>query len=122
MDNYKEVKNYIHNELKISKDDIQALIQSEIKNQISALLLDQSFVDSMIRTHISQLLKDKNYDNPRYRTITDINSFIYDGLITELGRVVHDNIKIKVGLKTDNLEFTPLDDCNKSNNFFDNIY
>lgn len=118
MDNYKEIKNYIHNELKISKDDIQALIQSEIKKQISALLLDQRFVDSMIRTHISQLLKDKNYDNPRYRIVSDINSFIYDGLIKELGRVVHDNIKIKVGLKTDNLKFTPLDSCKDGDSFF----
>lgn len=109
MDHYKEVKNYIHNDLKISKEDIQNLIQDEIKKQVSELLKDTSFVQSMIYNHISSLLKDKNYSNPRYRTITDINSFIYDGLIQELGRVVHDNIKIKVGLKTDNLEVENID-------------
>ena len=47
-----------------------------------------------------------------------VNSFIYDGLIKELGRVVHDNIKIKVGLKTDNLKFTPLDSCKDGDSFF----
>lgn len=109
MDHYKEVKNYIHNDLKISKEDIQNLIQSEVERQISLLLLDTSFVHSMIYNHISSLLKDKNYNNPRYRTITDINSFIYDGLIEELGRVVHDNIKIKVELKPDNLEIKNID-------------
>lgn len=104
MNNYKEIKNYIHNELKMSKEDIQKIIQKEIKDQISALLNDSSFIESMINNHITALLKDKNYNNPRYRTITDINSMIYDGLIDELGKVVHDNIKIKIGLKTDNLE------------------
>lgn len=109
MDNYKEVKNYIHNDLKISKQDIQDLIQNEIRTQISELLKDTSFIQSMIYNHISSILKDKNYNNPRYRTITDINSFIYDGLIDELGKVVHDNIKIKVGLKKDNLEIENID-------------
>lgn len=104
MDNYKEIKNYIHNELKITKEDIQKIIQEEVKKQISSLLNDSNFVENMIYYHISNLLSKGNYKNPRYQRITDINSFIYDGLMDELGKTVHNNIKIKVGLKTDNLE------------------
>lgn len=104
MKDYKNMKNYIHNDLKITKEDIEILIQKEIKNQISDLLKDESFVQNMIHNHIIAILKDKNYNNPSYRIITDINSMIYDGLIEELGKVVHDNIKIKVGLKRNNLE------------------
>ena len=104
MDNYKEIKNYIHNDLNITKEDIQEIIQKEVKNQISKLLKDSNFVESMILNHIKMLLQDKNYNNPHYKIITDINGFIYDELISELGKVVHDNIKIRVELKKDNLE------------------
>jgi hypothetical protein len=76
MDNYKEVKNYIHNDLKITKENIQEMIQKEIKSQISDLLNDSSFVQNMIHNHITTILKYENYNNPRYRTITDINSMI----------------------------------------------
>lgn len=104
MKNYNEVKNYIHNELNITKEDIKKLVEKEVINQVSILMNDSDYIHTLIKNHIIQLVNDKNYNNPRYRTITDINAFIYDGLIEELGKTVHDNIKIKVGLKSDNLE------------------
>lgn len=104
MDNYKEVKNYIHNDLKITKEDIQEIIRKEVLNQVTALVKDSSFIHEMIFDHIKHIFRKEEYKQPYYKTITDINSMIYDGLIDELGKVVHDNIKIRVGLKTDNLE------------------
>lgn len=110
MDNYKEVKNYIHNDLGITKEDINNIIVKTVKDEVSKLLKDESFVSSMMKNHIIGLLKDKEYKNPRYRTITDINSFLYDNVLNELCKTVHDNIKIKVGLKTDNINLEQTSD------------
>ena len=104
MDNYKEIKNYIHNDLKITKEDINKIIETTIEKQISILLKDESFINTIVSNHINYLFRHGEYKKPYYDRISDINEFIYNGLIDELGKVVHDNIKIKVGLKTDNLE------------------
>lgn len=113
MNNYKEVKNYIHNDLGITKEDINKIIIDTVKDEVAKLLKDESFVSSMMKNHIISLLKDKEYKNPRYRTITDINSFLYDNVLEELCRTVHNNIKIKVGLKTDNIDLEQI--SNNSN-------
>jgi hypothetical protein len=104
MDNYKEVKNYIHNDLKITKEDIQEIIQKEVKNQVTALVKDSYFIHELIGSHVKQIFRKEEYKKPYFTIISDINEYIYRGLIDELGKVVHDNVKIKVGLKTDNLE------------------
>ena len=108
MINYKEVKNYIHNDLNITKNDINNLIIDIVKIEVAKLLKDESFINSMMKNHIISLLKDNEYKNPRYKTITDINKFLYDNVLEELCKTVHDNIKIKVGLKRDNLEISNL--------------
>ena len=63
----------------------------------------------MMKNHIISLLKGNEYKNPSYKTITDINKFLYDNVLEELCKTVHDNIKIKVGLKRDNLEISNLE-------------
>ena len=104
MDNYKEVKNYIHNDLKITKKDIQKIIQDIVKEQVTVLVKDSSFIHEMIFDHIKHVFRKEEYKAPYHKLITDINSYIYDETIHEIARRVHDDIKIKVGLKTDKLE------------------
>lgn len=69
---------------------------------------DESFINIIVANHINYLFRNGEYKKPYYDLISNVNEFIYKGLIDELGQVVYDNIKIRVGLKTDNLEIENL--------------
>ncbi|MDF2879612.1 MAG: hypothetical protein K0R54_169 [Clostridiaceae bacterium] len=53
---YKMLKNYIHNECKITKEDIQNLIKTEIQNQINSLEVQKKIksmnIEEMIKKEV----------------------------------------------------------------------
>lgn len=103
MDNYKEVKNHIHNTLKITKDDIQDTIQKTVVDEIHKLMEDSSFINELVRYQVKNILRDK-YTKPKYKRLFSLNELIYDRVCDEISKTVKENIQIKVGLNTDNLE------------------
>lgn len=111
MDHYKEVKNLVHNDFGISKEDVQAIIEKTVKNEIKKFFNDESRLHSFMMSYIKELLKE-DYENPKYKQVFMINNLIYDNVCSEIGRMVKENLKISVGLNKNNLETYELDEVN----------
>lgn len=103
MDNYKQVKNLIHNELNITKDDIREIITNTVKDEITKIMTNEQFLDSVIRSQIKSILNTE-YTNPKYKRLFSLNEMIYDNVCSQISKTVHDNIKISIGLNRNNLE------------------
>lgn len=56
---YKAVKNYIHNELGLSKEDIREMIKPEIKEQVMRCFRNTYGNDTDIEGWISHMVKDE---------------------------------------------------------------
>lgn len=113
MNNYKEVKNLVHNDLGITKDDIKKIIEQTVEKEIKKFFNDESRLNSFMLTYIKDLLKG-DYENPNYRKVFMINNLIYDNVCSEISKIVKENLKIHVGVNKENLE---LYDIKKSNPF-----
>lgn len=103
MDNYNEVKNLIHNELKITKEDIQKIIEKTVQEEIRKFFNDEARLNTFMISYIKDLLQG-DYENPKYRSILMMNNLIYDNVCSEIGKIVKENLKIHVGVNKDNLE------------------
>lgn len=103
MDNYKEIKNLIHNELNITKDDIKSIIVDTVREEIGNLIKDEQFLNTMIQNHVRNIL-NKEYTNPKYKKLFALNELVYDNVCSEISKMVHQNVKISVGLNEDNME------------------
>lgn len=101
--NYIEVKNYIHNDLGISKEYIQDVIKETVREEVKKLMKDDCFLNSMLKSQVKDIL-NKEYTHPEYRKLFKLNEFIYDGVCREISKTVSENIKIQVGLNKENLE------------------
>lgn len=56
---YKAVKNYIHNELGLSKEDIREMIKPEIKNEVMRCFKNTYGRDTDIEGWIRHMVKDE---------------------------------------------------------------
>lgn len=108
MNNYKEIKNLIHNEFNITKEEIRETISKAIEKEIQKMMKDEQFLSSLIQNELKSIL-NREYRNPKYKKIFNLNELIYDNVCSEISKVVHDNIKIKVGLNSKNLETYEID-------------
>jgi len=94
MDNYKEVKNYIHNDLKITKEDIQGIIQNTLTREIRKYINDEfeleRFMYDIIRTTI---YKDKDIFA---KTIFDMSSMIKDKVTEVIVKEVKNKVEISL--------------------------
>lgn len=113
MKHYKEVKNYIHNDLGITKEDIQYTIERTVEEEIRKFFNDESRLNTFMMNYIKDLLNG-DYENPKYRSVFMMNNLIYDNVCSEIGKVVKENLKIHVGINEDNLT---LYDIRESNPF-----
>lgn len=118
MNNYKEVKNLVHNDLGITKDDIKKIIEQTVEKEIKKFFNDESRLNSFMLTYIKDLLKG-DYENPNYRKVFMINNLIYDNVCSEISKIVKENLKIHVGVNKENLELyeikksNPFEECSK---------
>lgn len=57
MSHYKEIKNYIHNDLKISKEAIQFIIMDRVdevvKYEVSKRLNDKQWIENLVKKKLS---------------------------------------------------------------------
>lgn len=111
--NYLETKNYIHNELNITKEYIQEVIKETVREEIKKSLKDDGFLKNVVQSQIREVL-NKEYTDPKYQKLFHLNELIYDNVCREISKTVSENIKIQVGLNKDNLD---LYDLNKDNLF-----
>ena len=109
MNTYKEVKNLIHNDMQITKDDIKNIIIDTVKDEVAKIMQDEQFIESIIRSQLKSILNTE-YTNPKYKKLFSLNELIYDNVCSEISKMVSDNIKISVGLNKDNLELYEFND------------
>ena len=101
--NYLEVKNYIHNDLGITKEYIRDVIKETVAEEIKKSMKDELFLKGVVQSQIRDIL-NKEYTNPKYKKLFSLNELIYNGVCKEISKTVSENIKIQVGLNKDNLE------------------
>lgn len=98
MSNYSDVKNYIHNELGITKEYIDEVIKKTIQDEISKLMNDDCFIRGLIENEVARSLYKK--DNNRWHTIYDASNYIEDKITKTILNTVKE--KLVIGLKDDN--------------------
>lgn len=84
---YKELKNYIHNELGLSKEDIREMIEETVQKELTHYL-QQTFKASNLEYYL------KNAINERVNSILDSHDFS-----SRLASLVFDNLKIDLHSK-----------------------
>jgi hypothetical protein len=98
MENYKEIKNYIHNDLKITKEDILEVVRQETQKQIEAFMKDETNFTTFIRKAYEDSIKiaicgDSWSFGSSFKD--KITSIIKD----KIGQMVVDKLDIKVKIK-----------------------
>jgi len=98
MNNYNEVKNYIHNEAKITKDEIRDIIKETIKQEVRKIVDNKSeYIDHYITEYIQSLVKSglsnqgSLFYNFRERVAQELSS--------ETGKFIREQLDISVKIK-----------------------
>lgn len=93
---YIAVKNYIHNDLKITKEDINLIIEKTVQDQVQNLLKDNGILFSIIRNVVGS-----SYREPIFRYLTNIDQTIYNEVTKEVCKQIKENIVISLKDYTD---------------------
>lgn len=59
---YLAIKNYIHNELKLTKEDIREIIKEVVHEEVNRYLSREGYLYGEVRSQIRQLLWEKGFD------------------------------------------------------------
>lgn len=102
IENYKEIKNYIHNYLGLTKEEVRSIIDEVvkeiIKKEVSKYFNDKNGLESLIEKEIIRQLKCQ--DNVRKSFI--INTM--DGIYNKIDTIIHEEVlkRLKIELKEPN--------------------
>lgn len=97
---YRAIKNVIHNDLGITKDYIDKVIQDTVKTEINKLMKDECFIYGLVEKEVMRSLHNK--DAGSWRTLHDASTFIKD----EITSTILDEVKnkLEIRLKDDSYE------------------
>lgn len=97
---YRAIKNVIHNDLGITKDYIDKVIQDTVKTEINKLMKDECFIYGLVEKEVMRSLHNK--DAGSWRTLHDASTFIKD----EITSTILDEVKnkLEIRLKEDSCE------------------
>lgn len=93
--NYKEVKNYIHNDLKISKEEINNIIQITVSSEIRKLMKDTDFINGLVANRLKEILS-KDYNKPIYNNLFTLDNKIFDAVSNEISKTIKERLKIEL--------------------------
>ncbi|EWH20233.1 hypothetical protein [Bacillus haynesii] len=94
---YKEVKNFIHNELGITKDDIQEMIRVAVSNEVKKAAESGKF-QSFISSKIDSLIEEGFGDGGRL--LYGFKERVSQTVSNEVGKRIANNLNISVELKS----------------------
>jgi len=94
---YKEVKNFIHNELGITKDDIQEMIRIAVSNEVKKAAESGEF-QSFISSKIDSLIEEGFGDGGRL--LYGFKERVSQTVSNEVGKRIANNLNISVELKS----------------------
>lgn len=95
-ENYKEVKNYIHNELKITKEDINKIIMDTIKEEVHKVFKNEEYIKDCIRGIVYKEVNKEMFGENAWHTIHDISGIIKDDINTAICEEVKKRINISL--------------------------
>lgn len=90
---YRAVKNVIHNDLGITKEYIDKVIQDTIKIELNKLMKDESYIISLIKGEV--LRNIYNEDSKTWHLIRDASSWIKD----EVTGIIVNEVKNKLEIR-----------------------
>ena len=94
MSNYSDVKNYIHNDLGISKEYVEEVIIKTIKDEIEKLFKDESRLTYIIEGIVQRTIKEDKHKT-LYHLLLNFDSLL-DRKITE---TVFNEVKSKLKIE-----------------------
>ena len=94
MSDHSDAKNYIHNELGITKEYIDEVIKKTIQDEISKLMNDDCFIRGLVENEVARSLYKK--DNNRWHTIYDASNYIEDKITSTILQTVKDKVIISL--------------------------
>lgn len=99
MDNYKEIKNYVHNELKISREDILEVVRQETQKQIEAFMKDETNFRTFIKKSFDDTIKLAIVGEDNWMFASSFKDKITDIIRDKIGTMIVEKLDIKVKLK-----------------------
>lgn len=94
MSNYSDVKNYIHNELGITKEYVNEVIEKTVKDEISKMMSDKDYIYGLVEKQVLNGLKRNS--NNTWHILTDCSNWIEEEIKTTILKEVKDKLEIKL--------------------------
>lgn len=102
IENYKDIKNYIHNYLGLTKEEVRSIINETVKDtvqkEVSKYLNDENRLTSLVEKEIIRQLKCQD----KVRNSFIINTM--DGIYNKIDKVIHEEVikRLQITLKEPN--------------------
>jgi hypothetical protein len=90
MDQYKKFKNYLHNDIKITKEDIKIIIKNTINEEICKLIKDDIIINRMINDCIKTTLSGST---------RDLTMSMREYIFLEAHKKLNSKLKIEINAK-----------------------
>ena len=95
MSNYSDVKNYIHNELGISKDYVEEIILKIVKDEIDKLFTDEERLQVILERIVRQTIK-KDEHKILYHLLINFDSLLDEKITQTVFNEVKSKLKIEL--------------------------
>ena len=96
MTNYKEIKNYLHNELGITKEYIDGIIVKTVQDEVKKVFNNEGYVKDVILKTIDREVRREVCGESGWHTIYDMNSMIKDEILNIIVKEVKDKVIISL--------------------------
>lgn len=97
---YNIIKNYIHNDLRITKEDIRGIIEETVKTEIHKILNDEPRIKQTIEDEIIRCCKVYNSDGERRSFVISTMDDIYNKIDKEIHNIVRENLIVSLREKS----------------------
>lgn len=91
---YKEVKNFIHNEAKITKEFIKEVVEETVKYEITKILKDETYMNNLVKSQIKEVMKN-DFEKPHWQRIFNLDTEIYNAVCDEVSQMVKDKLELR---------------------------
>lgn len=96
MSSYHDIKNYIHNDLGITKEYIDKIIRETVNTEIHKILNDEPRIKRTIEDEIIRCCKVYKSDGSRRSFVISTMDDIYNRIDTEIHNIVRERLIIKL--------------------------
>lgn len=95
MSSYNDVKNYIHNDLGISKEYIEKIILKTIEDEINQLFTDEDRLQTILERIVKQAIK-KDEHKILYHLLINFDSLLDEKITQTIFNEVKSRLKIEL--------------------------